>query len=52
MKEKLNLDETQYCIQEWVKCSAVSQVKFVSSKKIKSSKIQIIKAPKKYSTLF
>lgn len=52
MKEKLNLAGTEYCLQEWVKCNAVSRVKFVSSDKVKSSKVLITRAPKKYSTLF
>lgn len=52
MKEKLNLAGTEYCLQAWVKCNAVSPVKFVSNEKVKSSRVLITRATKTYSTLF
>ena len=52
MNKKLHLNGVEFCLQEWTKCNVVSKVKFVEDKKVKSNKLLITRAPKKYSTLF
>ncbi len=52
MRKKLNLNGVELCLQEWTICNVVSKVKLVRKQNIKSSKLLITRAPKKYSTLF
>lgn len=52
MKEKLQLKGKKYCLQEWVKCQNINNVKYTSNSDIKNNKTKIFRSKKLISLLY